>query len=64
MDDVTFDPDKMRRLIQSDQFLSFAWEQRTNAGSSGDEAKDLETFFNTYVLGDSEMEQSYMEIQK
>jgi hypothetical protein len=48
----------MLRLIQSDGFLRFAWNNRTDKTARNTDIQ-LEAYFNTYVLGDSVMESKY-----
>lgn len=55
LEKLEFDSKKLNKLISSDKFLKHMY--KTKHGSD-----DPEAFFFTYVVGDDELEQKYMEI--
>lgn len=53
---IKFDPKKMKKLVMSDNFLSFQFDSMTKRMK---EKLALEAMFNTFVIGDSVMERKY-----
>ncbi|ALS28856.1 hypothetical protein IJ21_34670 [Paenibacillus sp. 32O-W] len=54
---ISFDPNKMERLVRGDAFLRFAVDDLVSKSHS--RKKALEIVFNSYVLEDSVMEDKY-----
>lgn len=52
---ISFDPNKMERLVRGDAFLQFVVDDLVSSSHS----KALEIVFNGYVLEDSVMEDKY-----
>ncbi|MEG0296764.1 MAG: hypothetical protein RR620_08590 [Clostridium sp.] len=57
---VEFDVETMKRLIQSDMFLRFSFQDLMRRNPTNSEISILEVIFNSYVLEDSIMIDEYL----
>ena len=54
-----FDIIKMTKLIAQDRFLKFSYKDLKRRNPATSENEILEIVFNSYVLGDAQMENEY-----
>lgn len=57
---MEFNKDKMEKFLEQDRLLKFVVKDLVERGNLRDDA--LNVTFNTYVLGDSAMENEYLSL--